>query len=687
MTRPPRSLLSPTLAALLAASIAHSVQAQTYRIVAPDGKVTFSDRRPTDPSLQTSEVGHAPPPASLFAPGAVPLDAPAGASAPATASGKHAKHALANSGTAPAGNPPTPAAATGVPFPPGLPEAVLIVIGKEDIVQTVWDVCTRTLPTSFARYDDAVRTWRRRNETMILKADHILFSAFTVDQRALVHSTAQERLRATMAQIWAGTPAQKIKWCDKSADDLAAGGLDLIGDQKVSGPSRASRCADRAAAPAACFPCQTPGVCSTRRAWQRTPACHSLPSFGTPDARHSPMSTTEIFLVAMIIILAVPYLVWRLLNTDYWAPLVVVQIIAGIVLGPGVLGRLYPDYFHFVFNPPVVGALNGIAWWAVMVFVCIAGIELDLRRTWQHRRESVITAGFALGTPLLFGSAAALAMLYDAGWIGPKAQSWQFVLGVGMACAVTALPILILLMDKLEVLRQPIGQRILRYASLDDIAIWAVLALILMDWQRIGRQVAFLASFALLTWMFRKLMRRAPDRDRWFLAVIWLALCAFGADWSGLHYMVGAFLAGAVMDAEWFDQDQMDMMRKHVLLLVMPVYFLSTGLRTQWNVGGAAVFVAAAVLLVMSVAGKLIGIRIAGRLLKWQAGEASIIGWLLQTKALIMIIFVNVLLDKQIISSDTFTALLLMAVGSTMLTVPVVAPKLARMKAVIFRSS
>ena len=64
----------------------------------------------------------------------------------------------------------------------------------------------------------------------------------------------------------------------------------------------------------------------------------------------------------------------------------------------------------------------------------------------------------------------------------PRARPWQFVLGVGMACAVTALPILILLMEKLEILRQPIGQRILRYASLDDIAIWGVLALILMDW-------------------------------------------------------------------------------------------------------------------------------------------------------------------------------------------------------------
>ncbi len=399
------------------------------------------------------------------------------------------------------------------------------------------------------------------------------------------------------------------------------------------------------------------------------------------------MNTTELFLIAMTIIFTLPWLIWRVGRTDYYAPLVVVQIIAGILLGPGILGRAFPDYYAFVFTPAVIQSLNGIAWWAVMLFVMIAGVELDLRKAWAHRRESTLTAGLALGTPLLFGCAAAGLLLAGDGWAGPKAHTWQFVLGVGMACAVTALPILILLMEKLAILRQPIGQRILRYASLDDIAIWGVLALILMDWTRVGKQLAFLAAFVVAGALFRRLMRRLAERDRWYVALIWLAACAFGADWSGLHFMVGAFLAGAIIDAEWFDQERMDQLRHHVLLVMMPVFFLSTGLRTDWALGGAAVFLAAALLLAASVAGKLIGVRIAGRLLGWAPGEAGIIGWLLQTKALIMIIFANILLDKQIITSEAFTALLLMAVASTMLTVPMVAPRLARLKELILRSA
>ena len=91
-------------------------------------------------------------------------------------------------------------------------------------------------------------------------------------------------------------------------------------------------------------------------------------------------------------------------------------------------------------------------------------------------------------------------------------------------------------------------------------------------------------------------------------------------------------------------------------------------------------FAAAGLVLLASVGGKLLGVHIAGWLLKWRPHEASLIGWLLQTKALIMIIFVNILMDKGVITSDTFTALLVMAVASTMLSVPVATPLLARLR-------
>lgn len=395
------------------------------------------------------------------------------------------------------------------------------------------------------------------------------------------------------------------------------------------------------------------------------------------------VSVTELFLLALIIIFAVPYLAWRLGRTDYWAPLVVVQIVAGILLGPGVLGALFPEQHAAVFAPPVIGALNGVAWWAVMLFVFSAGLELDLKDAWKWRGETTLTAGLALGVPMLLGAASAYLLLHltdPSYWIGSGKATWQFVLGIGMACAVTALPILVLFLQKLGIFRAPLGQRILRYASLDDILVWAVLALLLLDWQRVTRQMVFLIGFVAATFVIRWFIARLPERDRWPTALIWLTACGFVADWSGLHYMVGAFLAGAVLDARWFGEETIDRFRDTVLLGFMPVFFLSTGLRTSWEMGGATAFAAAGLFLAAMVVGKLLGVGLAGRILRWQKGEAWFIGWMLQTKALIMIIFVNVLYDKGLITSGAFTAMLLAAVGSTMLTIPFARPALDKLK-------
>jgi Kef-type K+ transport system membrane component KefB len=385
------------------------------------------------------------------------------------------------------------------------------------------------------------------------------------------------------------------------------------------------------------------------------------------------MSTPETLLFALIIIFSVPYFVWRMLALDAWAPLAIVQIIAGVVLGPGVFGAAFPNAFNVVFDASTIAALTAIAQWAVIIFVFLAGCELDLYDAWRSRRDAMTTAGLALVVPMVLGMVAAAALLATGKqWSGAMGAPWQMVMGTGMACAVTALPILVLLMQKLEILRTPFGQRILRYASLDDVAIWAVLAVIVLDWQRLVAQALFVVIFATLTPLYRRLMQTQAENNCWALSVLWLLLCAWGADVAGLHFMVGAFLAGVVSDRKWFSAQRFDVFRETILVTMMPVFFLSTGLKTSWQLGGYSILLAAFVLLVASVVGKMLGVALAGRILKWPTGEAAVIGWLLQTKALIMIIFANVLLDKKIISADLFTTLLIMAVLSTLLTIPMV---------------
>src|SRR3546814_3505078 len=94
------------------------------------------------------------------------------------------------------------------------------------------------------------------------------------------------------------------------------------------------------------------------------------------------------------------------------------------------------------------------------------------------------------------------------------------------------------------------------------------MALVLLDFDRLGRQALFLFGFALATLAMRRAFVRLPGSDRWYLALIWLAACGLAADWAGLHYMVGAFLAGVVMDGRWFHRERMDLLRHHLLLVV-----------------------------------------------------------------------------------------------------------------------
>ncbi|PWN58302.1 cation/H(+) antiporter, partial [Chryseobacterium phosphatilyticum] len=137
--------------------------------------------------------------------------------------------------------------------------------------------------------------------------------------------------------------------------------------------------------------------------------------------------------------------------------------------------------------------------------------------------------------------------------------------------------------------------------------------------------------------IIRKLISSAKDEDRWIYGLLWLALCSLGADWAGLHYMVGAFLSGAVLDSKWFKIEKMDAFRNNILISIMPFYFLSTGLKTTWEMGGAGAFVASGILLAVSVAAKILGMVASGRILNWELSESLLIGWLLQTKALILI--------------------------------------------------
>lgn len=398
------------------------------------------------------------------------------------------------------------------------------------------------------------------------------------------------------------------------------------------------------------------------------------------------ISPIQALLAALGIIYLVPFVLWRVTRADRIVPLAVVQIVAGVAMGPAVLGQMWPAYYETLFTADTVGMLRGIATWAVCLFLFGAGIELNLGQAWRDRRHVGGTVSLALLLPLLAGSGAAIILLATSdSWLGERGSSWQFVVGIGMSCAVTALPILVLFLDQLGILHAELGQRVLRYASLDDIALWFAMALILLQWDRLGRQLLFFVAFIALAPAIRFVVAQIRAVDRWFVLLIWLIVSALGSEWAGLHYMVGAFLAGVVIDASLFDINQLKQLREAILLLLMPTFFLSTGLATNWSVSGWSVLGAATLLLVAQLAGKLGGVAVAARVYRWPSGEGWVIGWLLQTKALILLIFANILLAQEIISSSAFAALVIMAILSTIATIPMVRKPLRKVTSEVER--
>ncbi len=222
--KPLRQLLPVVLLAALAgasaAAPAPAGEGPTYRIVGPDGKVTFSDRKPTDPQLKARQLGQTVT-APLLAPSTQPFDLHPATSFPPAA------RPSGNDGLTPAVD------ISGKPFPPGLPDAILDVVVHQFFVQTLTETCSRLRPASIERYQAAVLNWRVRNAEILEKSSRITFSRFTGEQRDTLRATG----RARLAQL---TPARdlpeadRLAWCDRTSTDLARRQFELVGDLRVA---------------------------------------------------------------------------------------------------------------------------------------------------------------------------------------------------------------------------------------------------------------------------------------------------------------------------------------------------------------------------------------------------------------------------------------------------------------------
>jgi Kef-type K+ transport system membrane component KefB len=408
------------------------------------------------------------------------------------------------------------------------------------------------------------------------------------------------------------------------------------------------------------------------------------------------MNPSLVFLVLALVIVALPVAILRFSGLKGQVPLVVVQIAVGIAIGPSVFGRAVPEIYQIFVNPASLSALSGIGSIAVLIFGLITGLHLGPEILRDSGRTFSMVAAFNILVPTALGGLAAL-------WIAsrypeevpPGIGPAEFAMAIGICTAMTALPVLGAILREMDLLGTRVGQFALGIAGINDAALWILLSVLLTV--RAGHTagglfglLALLLLVPLYLFVMVRFVRpllasmvvarmRGDMVDERALAIVSVVTIAsaLATEAMGLHYIIGAFVTGAVMP-ENLRKPILDRLQVLTVTLLMPFFFALTGMRTLIDLGSPAFLEVFLVVTAVAVVGIIGGTAVAARLggLSWPFALG--LGALLQTKGLMEVIVLTVLLDSGIISSGVFAAMILMALVSTALAMPLARLMLAR---------
>jgi len=401
------------------------------------------------------------------------------------------------------------------------------------------------------------------------------------------------------------------------------------------------------------------------------------------------MSPAGLFLVQVLILIAVPFVIWSIPFVRHTVPLVVIQILFGIALGPTLLARIAPVFASLVLPASSLERLSGISWLAVMFFTFLTGLHLDVGELAGKGRAFFATGVSSMLTPLVFGAGVGLwAISHLRGLMGPNATETTFVLAIGLCVSATALPVLGAILRETGLIRWPLGRLAIGYAALNDFMLWiliiALLTMIGASSNRVGNFIAMILSTLLyvgfmvfcarplLTTLFDKASVGINGLGDSRIVLISAVVLASGlaTEVLGLHYLIGAFVAGLVMPNS-AKQSIMAHFEPVTVFVLLPVYFILTGLKVTLDLRSGDVLCFFVIATLAAVGGKILGTAVPARLAGHDWREAIQLGALMQCKGLVEVVILTVLLDAGLISNSAFSALILMALVTTALTMPV----------------
>lgn len=422
---------------------------------------------------------------------------------------------------------------------------------------------------------------------------------------------------------------------------------------------------------------------------------------------NSPVSaSTEHLLLTVIVQIVIIVAAARLSGRVFQRmaqPQVCGEIAAGLLLGPSVFGRFFPAAFQEVFDPAASQAFSVLSQIGLILLMFLIGLEFDFDHVGQNRRAAFSISACGVLFPMTLGSALGF---YLHRQLGLEGNALHFALFMAVAMSITAIPILGRIMIELNMNRTRLGSLVISAAAVDDACGWILLAAVtavsrssfsplklttMIFWVLLYVAAMFWAVRPLLKRWIAARFRRLNGEfglDALAAVLILLFLSAALTNLIGIFSIFGAFIFGAILyDEHEFAATIREKLNDFVTVFFLPIFFTYTGLRTDiGSMSGSALWLACGLVLMAAVAGKLGGTGLAARLNGLSFRDSAMVGVMMNTRALMELIVINVGYDLGIIPRSVFFMLVFMAVFTTYMTVPLLRllmrPAGARIKAV-----
>ena len=389
-------------------------------------------------------------------------------------------------------------------------------------------------------------------------------------------------------------------------------------------------------------------------------------------------------LLLQIIVIILFARIFGVIFKKFGQPAVIGEIVAGIVLGPSLLGNLFPGLAHFLFPPESMGNLQFLSQLGLILFMFVIGMELDLGVIRKQAFDAVIISHASIIIPYTLGMLVSYFLYAQFAPAGIPFLS--FALFMGIAMSITAFPVLARILQERGITGTKLGAMAITCAAADDVTAWCILA-VLIAVIKAGSSVSALFTIglvfcyailmlflvrAVLQKLHRYSNKESLGRSMMALVFIVLLLSAYTTETIGIHALFGAFMAGIIMPQDMsFRKILVEKIEDVSIVLLLPLFFVITGLRTQVGLlNDSSSWAAFGWVLLVAVVGKFGGSALAARVVGQSWKDSLSIGALMNTRGLMELIVLNIGYDLGILSPQIFSMMVLMALLTTFMTNP-----------------